>query len=181
LQNKSKILKTTVPTDQITILEGELADLEDMKQNMLERSVPVLIATNLPKIKPESARRETGVAVGTSKDINPGLLSNSGVSVEKAAEMINESLFYEGSGFPEIDMQDIRSYIIDILQTGVKNFVNDYTKQDKIDNLKADIGSLKQEMQNSKNKNTGIQLDMFNTENAPEGLPPIDRSSTECE
>jgi hypothetical protein len=168
-------------TDQITILEGELADLEDMKQELLERSIPVLIANNLPKIKPESARRETGVAVGTSKDINPGLLSNNGVSVERAAELINEGLFYEESGFPEIDMQDIRSYIIDILQTGVKNFVNDYTKQDRIDNLKAEIGSLKQEMQNSKNKNTGIQLDIFNDQNAPEGLPPIDRSSTECE
>ena len=168
-------------TDQISILEAELANLEETKQELLERSIPVLIATNLPKIKPESARRETGVNVGTSKDINPGLLSNNGVSVERAAELINEGLFYEESGFPEIDMQDIRSYIIDILQTGVKNFVDDYTKQDKIDNLKAEIGSLKQEMQISKNKNTGIQLDIFNDQNAPEGLPSIPRSSTECE
>jgi len=168
-------------TDQITILEGKLANLEDMKRILLESSVPVLIASNLPKIKPESARRETGVGVGTSKDINPGLLSNNGVSVERAAEIINEDLFYEGSGFPEIDVQDIRNYIIDILQTGVKSFIDEYTNQDQIDNIKADIGSLKQEMQNSKNKNTGIQLDMFSTENAPEGLPPIDRSSKECE
>ena len=168
-------------TDQISILEAELANLEQTKQELLERSVPVLIATNLPKIKPESARRETGVNVGTAKDINPGMLSNTGVSVERAAEMLSENLFYEGSGFPEVDVQDIRNYIIDILQTGVKNFINDYVSQDKIDSVKAEIQSLKQEMQNSKNKNTGIQLDIFNTENAPEGLPPIDRSSTECE
>jgi hypothetical protein len=37
-----------------------------MKQGMLERSIPVLIATNLPKIKPDSARRETGTGVGTA-------------------------------------------------------------------------------------------------------------------
>jgi hypothetical protein len=168
-------------TDQISILESKLADLEDMKRITLENSIPVLIANNLPKIKPESARRETGVNVGTAKDINPGMLSNTGVSVERAAEMINEDLFYEGSGYQEVDVQDIRNYIIDILQTGVKNFINDYVSQDKIDSVKAEIQSLKQEMQNSKNKNTGIQLDIFNTENAPEGLPPIDRSSTECE
>ena len=167
-------------TDQISILESKLADLEDMKRITLENSIPVLIATNLPKIKPESARRETGVAVGTSKDINPGLLSNNGVSVERAAEMINESLFYEESGFPEIDMQDIRSYIIDILQTGVKNFVDDYTNQNRIDNLKAEIATLKEEQRLSKNGNTGIQLDLFSDENAPEGYPSIPRTPKDC-
>ena len=167
--------------DRITILEAELANLEETKQEMLDRSVPVLIATNLPKIKPESARRETGVAVGTSKDINPGLLSNNGVSVERAAEMLSENLFYEGSGFPEIDVQDIRDYIIDILQTGVKNYVDEFTDQNKIDNLKAEIAALKEEQRLSKEGNTGIQLDLFSDENAPEGLPPIPRTPKQCE
>ena len=167
--------------DRITILEAELADLEQTKQEMLDRSVPVLIATNLPKIKPDSARRETGVAVGTSKDINPGLLSNNGVSVEKAAEMLSESLFYEGSGFPEIDVQEIRDYIIDILQTGVNNYVDEFTEQNKIDNLKSEIAQLKEEQRLSKDGNTGIQLDLFSDENAPEGYPSIPRTSKNCE
>jgi hypothetical protein len=167
--------------DKITILEAELANLEQTKQEMLDRSVPVLIATNLPKIKPESARRETGVAVGTSKDINPGLLSNNGVSVERAAEMLSESLFYEGSGFPEIDVQEIRDYIIDILQTGVKNYVDEFTEQNKIDNLKSEIAQLKEEQRLSKDGNTGIQLDSFSDENAPEGYPSIPRTSKNCE
>ena len=167
--------------DKITILEAELADLEQTKQEMLDRSVPVLIATNLPKIKPDSARRETGVAVGTSKDINPGLLSNNGVSVERAAEMLSESLFYEGSGFPEIDVQEIRDYIIDILQTGVKNYVDEFTEQNKIDNLKSEIAQLKEEQRLSKDGNTGIQLDLFSDENAPEGYPSIPRTPKKCE
>ena len=167
--------------DRITILENKLANLEDTKRTLMETSVPVLIASNLPKIKPDSARRETGVKVGTAKDINPGMLSNNGVSVERAAEILNEDLFYEGSGFPEIDMQDIRNYIIDILQTGVKNFIDDYVGQDKIDNVKAEIEALREEQRLSKEGNTGIQLDLFSDENAPEGLPPIDRTSEECE
>jgi hypothetical protein len=167
--------------DRITILENDLANLEDTKRVLMENSVPVLIASNLPKIKPDSARRETGVKVGTAKDINPGMLSNNGVSVERAAEMLSENLFYEGSGFPEIDVQDIRNYIIDILQTGVKNFIDDYVGQDKIDNVKAEIEALREEQRLSKEGNTGIQLDMFSDENAPEGLPPIDRTSEECE
>jgi hypothetical protein len=167
-------------TDQITILEGELADLEDMKQGMLERSVPVLIATNLPKIKPDSARRETDTGVGTAKDINPGMLSNNGVSVERAAEMLSENLFYEGSGFPEIDVQEIRDYIIDILQTGVKNYVDEFTDQNKIDNVKAKIAELKQEKQNAADANTGIQLNLFGDMNAPEGYPSIPRTPKDC-
>jgi hypothetical protein len=168
-------------TDRITILENNLANLEDTKRVLMENSVPVLIASNLPKIKPDSARRETGVKVGTAKDINPGMLSNNGVSVERAAEILNEDLFYEGSGFPEIDVQDIRNYIIDILQTGVKNFIDEYVGQDKIDNLKSEIEALREEQRLSKEGNTGIQLNIFDQENAPEGLPPIDRTSEECE
>jgi predicted NAD-dependent protein-ADP-ribosyltransferase YbiA (DUF1768 family) len=168
-------------TDQITILEAELADLEDMKQGMLERSIPVLIATNLPKIKPDSARRETGTGVGTAKDINPGMLSNNDVSVERAAEMLSENLFYEGSGFPEIDVQEIRDYIIDILQTGVKNYVDEFTDQNKIDNVKAKIAELKQEKQNAADANTGIQLNLFGDMNAPEGYPSIPRTPKDCQ
>jgi hypothetical protein len=168
-------------TDRITILENNLANLEDTKRVLMENSVPVLIASNLPKIKPDSARRETGVKVGTAKDINPGMLSNNGVSVERAAEILNEDLFYEGSGFPEVDVQDIRNYIIDILQTGVKNFIDDYVGQDKIDNVKAEIEALREEQRLSKEGNTGIQLNIFDQENAPEGLPPINRTSEECE
>ena len=168
-------------TDQITILEAELAELEDMKQGMLERSIPVLIATNLPKIKPDSARRETGTGVGTAKDINPGMLSNNGVSVERAAEMLSENLFYEGSGFPEIDVQEIRDYIIDILQTGVKNYVDEFTDQNKIDNVKAKIAELKQEKQNAADANTGIQLNLFGDMNAPEGYPSIPRTPKDCQ
>jgi hypothetical protein len=131
--------------DKINILEAQLAELEEMKNLMLETSIPVLVASNLPKIKPESARKETGVNVGTAKDINPGMLSNNGVSVEKAAEMLMDNLFYEGSAFPEIDMQEIRNHIIDILQTGVNNFINSYINQNEINELKAQIFELKKQ------------------------------------
>ena len=40
---------------------------------------------NLPKITPVSAKKETGVKVGSKLDISPSLLSGNGVSVAQAA------------------------------------------------------------------------------------------------
>ena len=52
-----------------------------------------------------------------------------------------------------MDIQTIRNYIIDILQTGVVNFVNSYTNQNKIDSIKNEITELK--------RNKSGQLNLF--------------------
>jgi hypothetical protein len=139
--------------DRIDILEDELKELENLKKDILSSTPEIVIATNLPKITPDSATKETGGKIGVIQDINPNLISKDGVSVERAAENINDNYFYEGSGFPEMDIQDIRNYIINILQIGVKNFVNSYTNQNKIDSIKNEIAELK--------RNKTGQLDLF--------------------
>jgi hypothetical protein len=132
--------------DRIDILENELKELENLKKDILISTPEVLIATNLPKITPDSATKETGGKIGVNKDINPNLISKDGVSVERAAEDINND-------YPDMDIQTIRNYIIDILQTGVVNFVNSYTNQNKIDSIKNEITELK--------RNKSGQLNLF--------------------
>lgn len=132
--------------DRIDILEFELKELETLKKEILENTLEVIIANNLPKITPDSAKKETGGKIGVNKDINPNLLSKDGVSVERAAEDINND-------YPDIDVQDIRNYIIDILQIGVVNFVNRYTNQNRIDSIKNEIAELK--------RNKSGQLNLF--------------------
>ena len=132
--------------DRIDILENELKELENLKKDILIGTPEVLIAINLPKITPDSATKETGGKIGVNKDINPNLISKDGVSVERAAEDINND-------YPDMDIQTIRNYIIDILQTGVVNFVNSYTNQNRIDSIKNEIAELK--------RNKSGQLNLF--------------------
>ena len=146
---------------EVAVATRELQDLEEVKTMMLEQSIPVLVASNLPKINPASAKRETGTNVGTSKDINPSLLDNNGVSVERAAEIVMETVFYEGAGFPSIDIQDIRDYIIDILQVGTKNYIDDYIKQYKIDEARFNLNELKNKVKELEAEKSNIQLDLF--------------------
>ena len=131
--NKQSETQTKITIkDRIDILENELKELENLKKDILIGTPEVLIATNLPKITPDSATKETGGKIGVNKDINPNLISKNGVSVERAAEDINND-------YPDMDIQTIRNYIIDILQTGVVNFVNSYTNQNRIDSIKNEI------------------------------------------
>lgn len=147
--------------DRIDILENELKELENLKKDILIGTPEVLIAINLPKITPDSATKETGGKIGVNKDINPNLISKDGVSVERAAEDINND-------YPDMDIQTIRNYIIDILQTGVVNFVNSYTNQNRIDSIKNEIAELK--------RNKSGQLNLF--DDFDDGTPFPD--SKEC-
>jgi len=147
--------------DRIDILENELKELENLKKYILIGTPEVLIAINLPKITPDSATKETGGKIGVNKDINPNLISKDGVSVERAAEDINND-------YPDMDIQTIRNYIIDILQTGVVNFVNSYTNQNRIDSIKNEIAELK--------RNKSGQLNLF--DDFDDGTPFPD--SKEC-
>jgi nucleoside-triphosphatase THEP1 len=138
--------------DRIDILENELKELENLKKDILSGTPEVLIANSIPKITPDSAKKETGGKIGVNQDINPNLLDKNGVSVERAAEDINND-------YPDMDIQDIRNYIIDILQIGVTNFVNRYTNQNKIDSIKNEIAELK--------RNKTGQLDLFDNYDTP--------------
>lgn len=136
-------IPTILIQDRILELQYQLTQLEEIKDDMYASSIPVLTAVNMPKITPESARRETGVKIGTDKDINIGLIDSKGKSVEVAAEYLMETEFYEELGFPNVDMQDIRNYIIDILQVGKKNFIDQYTNESQIESIKGEIAELK--------------------------------------
>jgi hypothetical protein len=152
--------------EQIQLLEYRLSELENNKA-LMEDSIPVIVAKQLPKITPESAMKETGVKIGTVKDINPSLLSKNGVSVERAAELLTENELTPENGFPEVDMQDVRNYIIEILQIGTKNFIAQYTNQNEIDNIVLEIKNLKESIKEKSIVETDISLeagteDLFN-------------------
>lgn len=119
-------------------LEMEKEQLEQ-KQQFAEDTIPQLvILENMPKITPESAKRETGVKPGTRSDINIGLLNRKkGVTVEKAAEMILERYGPQGENLlpPEFDEYRIRTEIIDILKMGKRNYREQFlTPVDEIEN-----------------------------------------------
>jgi hypothetical protein len=138
--------------EQLNLLNIELADLEAQQEEAFENDPYLLIAMNLPKIKPESAYKETGVKIGVGRDINPSLLSNDGYTVQKAAHYIREFAFYEESGRPRMDEQDIRNEIIEILQVGKANYMRNYDMQYDIDQKKAEI----QDIQNKINTDQGL-------------------------
>lgn len=138
--------------EQLNLLNNELAELEAQQEEAFEDNPYLLIAMNLPKIKPESARKETGVKVGTSRDINPSLLSKDGYTVTAAAHYIKEFAFYEESGRQLLDEQEIRNEIVQILQIGKENYMRDYNMQYEIDQKKAEI----QDVQNRINTEQGL-------------------------
>jgi hypothetical protein len=143
---------TLLLEEQLNLLNIELADLEAQQEEAFENDPYLLIAMNLPKIKPESAYKETGVKIGVGRDINPSLLSNDGYTVQKAAHYIREFAFYEESGRPRMDEQDIRNEIIEILQVGKANYMRNYDMQYDIDQKKAEI----QDIQNKINTDQGL-------------------------
>jgi hypothetical protein len=138
--------------EQLNLLNNELVELEARQEEAFENDPYLLIAMNLPKIKPESARKETGVKVGTGRDINPSLLSKDGYTVTAAAHYIKEFAFYEESGRQLLDEQEIRNEIVQILQIGKENYMRDYNMQYEIDEKKAEI----QDVQNRINTEQGL-------------------------
>jgi hypothetical protein len=64
-------------------------------------------------------------------------------------------------------MQDVRNYIIEILQIGTKNFIAQYTNQNEIDNIVLEIKNLKESIKEKSIVETDISLeagteDLFN-------------------
>lgn len=121
-------------------LKQRLQQLEEAKSIQEQSNPYIIIAQSLPKILPESAIKETGTSIGAKSDINPSFLSKNGVSVQKAAEQIKEDIFHEQSGLGHnIDEQEIRNTIIEILQTGKNQYIDNIVNQNEINNLKKTI------------------------------------------
>ena len=155
-------------------------DLEQLSDTMPE----MIVANNFNKISPESARRETGANTGNKADISTSLLSNNGVSVEKAAENIWDDNFADN---PVVDVQDVRNIIIDILSSGsIKNYKESILESSTTKELKEQYNAVqekikagKETIKETKEKLKASQLSLFD-KNAPEGLPEIDRSNEQC-
>ena len=115
----------------------------------------------MPKITPSSAMKETGVKAGVGKDINSALLSTTGVSVSQAAHQIMESEFYEEAGRAPIDEQEIRDMIIDILQMGKQNYINEYNYQNDINSTLAQIQEVEAKIRGEEGgvEKNSIQID----------------------
>jgi len=170
--------------DQATRLKQEIDnarfDLEQLSDTMPE----MIVANNFNKISPESARRETGANTGNKADISTSLLSNNGVSVEKAAENIWDDNFADN---PVVDAQDVRNIIIDILSSGsIKNYKESILENSTIKELKQQYNAVqeqikagKETIKETKEKLKASQMSLFD-KNAPEGLPEIDRSNEQC-
>ena len=146
-QPTGPIDESETPIDlQIKILEREIKELKEMDKEAEFVNVNVIIARNMKKITPESARKETGAKTGTKKDINIGLLDKNGVSVERAAESIWEDYFAEdatGYTLSNIDVQDIRNIIIEVLTMGKNNFLNQYLNTNQILQKEIELSELK--------------------------------------
>lgn len=106
-------------------LEREIETLQ-LSQEYAEEIIPELVVLdNLPKILPASAKKETGGKAGTKSDINISLLNKkTGVSVDRAAEMIVESYGPEGEGLLPgyFDWFQVRNEVINILKMGKRNY-----------------------------------------------------------
>ena len=94
--------------------------VENIKPDVVEETADEFIANQLAgiKITPESFKRETGLSNAEQAQL-VGVISNDGVSVERAAEIITENYDSElkALGFTG-DMQDVRDIIIDVLSQG---------------------------------------------------------------
>jgi hypothetical protein len=170
--------------DQAARLKQEIDnarfDLEQLSDNLPE----MIVVNNFNKISPESARRETGANTGNKADISTSLLSNNGVSVEKAAENIWDDNFAEN---PIVDVQDVRNIIIDILSSGsIKNYKESILESSAIKELKKQYNAVQEKIKDNKEarketkeKLKASQMSLFD-QNAPEGLPPINRTPPQC-
>lgn len=92
--------------------------VENIKPDVVKETAEEFIAGHLPKITPESFKRETGLSNEEQSKL-VGVISNEGVTIEQAAESIMENYDSElkALGFTG-DMQDVRNVIIDVLSQG---------------------------------------------------------------
>ncbi len=147
---------------EINDLTRRIQELENIKDDLEGSNVETIVLNNLPKITPESARKETGVRTGNKQDISTSMLSKDGISVEAAADLIWNRYFTD----TETDTQDVRNIIIDILSSGSKA---NYSSQIGVSNELADLKQQLKELQSElpakekikKDKTIPGQLDLF--------------------
>lgn len=97
------------------------AAVKAIKPEVVEMTADEFIANNMPKITPESFKRETGLSNSEQRDL-VGVIAGAdkgGMSIEQAAEVVLENYGDElrGLGFNG-DVQDVRDMIINILSSG---------------------------------------------------------------
>lgn len=138
LQDKTRELEV------LQLQEGEYGiDLE-------ESSVAVFTARRMPKITPESAKKETGLKTGAKQDINPALLSKKGVTVSRAAEELAVAM--KDEYLVEASADEIRDHIIEILQVGKNKFLENagVAAPKEISRLKSDIKKIEDALEEIK-------------------------------
>jgi hypothetical protein len=128
---------------------GEMTDiyekielLESMNELTKNEDIPELkVLRYMPKIKPESARAETGVKTGIKFDINISMLSKKGVTVQQAAHDLMEH--FQSEDNYNLNEEDIRNIIIDILISGNKSaYEAQFKGSSDLKQLKAELKEL---------------------------------------
>jgi len=122
----------------------------EMEMNSLSEFSPDMYAVqNMPWIDPLSAAKETGGKVGTKGDINPSFVHKTkGVGVEKAGEILAQRAADDGL-HPQLDSQDWREILIEILHAGSKeSYIKNNTKfgKERTRILKQEMGEKKAEL-----------------------------------
>lgn len=140
----------------------QIKELESAQDDLNATNIETIVLTNLPKITPESARKETGVRTGNKQDISTSMLSKDGISVEAAADLIWNRYFTD----TETNTQDVRNIIIDILSSGSKaNYSSQIGVSSELASLKDRLRDLQSELpakeKIKKNKTIPGQLDLF--------------------
>jgi len=152
---------------EIIDLTKRIEQLENAQEDLDNTNIETIVLNNLPKITPISAKKETGVKVGTKLDISPSLLSGNGRSVDQAANDIWTDKFGIDSN---VDTQDIRNIIIDILSSGSKsNYASKISKTKEINEMKQELKELMKQLPKEKSKVKTPkplpgQLDLFEQE-----------------
>ena len=108
---------------EVLYIEKGMAEIQE--ESLLHRP-EYLVVSNIPKLDPESVKQETGLKIGTNKDINPNWLKTGGNTINKAAHDIWEDYFAENN---MLDTEDIRNIIIEAVSYPS---VNEWVKANKI-------------------------------------------------
>jgi hypothetical protein len=149
---------------EINDLTQRIAELEYVQKDLDISNVETIVLNDLPKITPESARKETGVRTGNKQDISTSLLSKDGISVDAAADLIWNRYFTD----TETNTQDVRNIIIDILSSGSKaNYSSQIGVSNELADLKQQLKELQSELPKEKSKKDKTipgQLNLFEQE-----------------
>ncbi len=151
---------------EVNALEQQISELKEIKELVSEGQIEMIVLNDLPKISPESAKKETGAKTGNAKDISTSMLSKNGVTVEQAAHNIWENNFGIDS---DITTQDVRDIIIDILSSGSKtNYASQFDNSDEIKRLTQELNDKKTQLEPKVKIKTSKplpgQLDLFQEE-----------------